>query len=114
LRYAARVNGFDGLAITKLDVLTGLDEVKACVAYRVDGAETQDFPLERLDRAEPIYKSFGGWSEDLAKARRLEDLPKNARAFVDLITEESGCPAYVVSVGYERDDTIVLRSPFTV
>ncbi|MBL8607323.1 MAG: adenylosuccinate synthase [Myxococcales bacterium] len=112
LRYATVVNGFDGLALTKLDVLTGQPEVRACVAYEVDGRETRDFPLADLDRARPIYRTFPGWSEDLRGARRLEDLPARARAFVDFVSAESGCPLFVVSVGYERDDTIVLRSPF--
>ena len=112
LRYAARVNGFDGLALTKLDVLTGLPEVKACVAYRTPQGETTEFPIDALDGAEPVYRTFPGWSEDLSKARKLDDLPRAARAFVDFVSAEIRCPHFVVSVGYERDDTILLRSPF--
>ncbi len=112
LRYAARVNGFDGLALTKLDVLTGLPEVKACVAYRTPRGETKEFPIDALDSAEPVYRTFPGWTEDLSKARALDDLPRAARAFVDFVSHEIGCPHFVVSVGYERDDTILLRSPF--
>jgi adenylosuccinate synthase len=112
LKYAARVNGLDGIALTKLDVLTGHDELQVCVAYKTPSGETTEFPFEDLDRAEPVYRAFPGWKEDLAAARSLADLPVNAQKYVRFIEEESGVPVVLVSVGYRRADTIVLKNPF--
>ena len=76
LRYTSMINGFTELAITKLDVLTGLDELKVCVAYRYDGKETQRFPTEvqTLERVEPVYETLPGWSEDLTGVEHYDDL----------------------------------------
>jgi adenylosuccinate synthase len=112
LKYAARINGLDGIALTKLDVLTGHDELQVCVAYKTPGGETTEFPFDDLDRAVPVYRAFPGWKEDLAKARKLEDLPEAARSYVRFIEEQSGVPIVLVSVGYRRADTIVLKDPF--
>jgi adenylosuccinate synthase len=112
LKYAARVNGLDGIALTKLDVLTGLDEIQVCVAYKTPHGETTEFPFDDLAVAQPVYRSFPGWKEDLASARAMKDLPDNARRYVKFIEEESGVPIVLVSVGYRRDDTIVLSNPF--
>jgi adenylosuccinate synthase len=112
LRYAVRINGLDGLALTKLDVLTGLDEVKMCVAYRTRAGVTEDFPIEEADRAEPIYESLPGWKADLAGARSLSALPEAARKYVERIERDAACPVVLVSVGSRRDETIVLRDPF--
>jgi adenylosuccinate synthase len=112
LRYAARINGLDGIALTKLDVLTGLDEIKVCVAYRTPAGETREFPIDDLDRATPVYASVRGWKESLGHARSMSDLPEAARAYVDLIEKESGCSAFIVSVGSRRDETIVRKNPF--
>jgi adenylosuccinate synthase len=112
LRYAVAVNGLDGLALTKLDVLTGLDEVKACVAYEIDGKQTRDFPLDDLERAKPVYRSFKGWKEELGAARTMEDLPATARDFLKFIEDEAECRHVLVSIGSRRDETIVLRDPF--
>jgi adenylosuccinate synthase len=112
LRYAAAVNGLDSLAITKLDVLTGLDTIQACVEYETPSGKTKDFPLDALDTAKPVYRSFKGWKEELGAARSLAELPAAARSYLDFIEEEVGCPLALVSVGPARDETIVLRSPF--
>jgi adenylosuccinate synthase len=112
LRYAVRINGLDGLALTKLDVLTGLDEVKMCVAYRTPGGVTEDFPIQDVDRAEPVYESFPGWKADLAGARSLSALPEAALKYVERIERDAACPVVLVSVGSRRDETIVLRDPF--
>jgi adenylosuccinate synthase len=112
LRHAARVNGLDGLALTKLDVLAGLDEVKACVAYRTNAGETRELPVDALATATPVFKTFPGWTEALTTARKLDDLPKSTRAFVQFIEEETGVAVDLVSVGPRRDETIVLRAPF--
>ena len=112
LRYAARVNGLDGLALTKLDVLTGLSEVRACVAYETKSGRTRDLPIDALDGATPIYESFPGWSEDLGGARAIADLPKAARDYVRFLEEQIAVPVDIVSVGPRRDETITLRDAF--
>ncbi len=112
LRYAVEVNGIDALALTKLDVLTGLDEVKACVAYETPSGRTRDFPIDDLENAKPVYQSFPGWKEDLAKARQMSDLPATARTYLEFIAKEAGCELGLVSVGSRRDETIVLSEPF--
>jgi adenylosuccinate synthase len=112
LRYAVRVNGIDGLALTKLDVLTGLPEIKVCVAYRTPRGLTEDFPIDELDVATPVYESVAGWSADIGGARALDDLPEPARKYVERIERDMSCPAIVVSVGSRRDQTIAVRDPF--
>jgi adenylosuccinate synthase len=112
LRYAARINGLDGIALTKLDVLTGLSSIGICVAYRTPHGVTEDFPIDDLDRATPVYESMEGWSADLASARTMDALPATARAYVARLEREIGCPVVLVSVGSRRDETIALRDPF--
>lgn len=112
LRYAVSVNGLDALALTKLDVLTGLDEVKACVGYDTPSGRTRDLPLDALETATPVYRSFPGWKEDLASARSMNELPAAARDFLRFVEEEAECPLVLVSVGQRRSETIVLRPPF--
>ncbi len=114
LRHAVRVNGITGLALLKLDVLTGLHEVKACIAYRVDGKEVRDFPASArlLARCEPIYRTFPGWSESIAGVRRIEDLPAAARAYVQWIEHVAEVPIDLLGVGPARDATIELGNPF--
>lgn len=112
LRYAARVNGIDGWALTKLDVLTGLDEVRMCVAYETASGRTTDLPSYGLETAKPVYESFPGWSEPLEEVRRVADLPKNAAAVVRAIEDQTGIGADIVSVGARRDQTIVTRDIF--
>src|SRR5580704_5135626 len=112
LRYAVAVNGIDGLALTKLDVLTGLDEIKVCVAYRTPRGTTDEFPIDDAERASPVYESMRGWAEDITPARSLSDLPEAARSYVRRIERDAGCPVVLVSVGFRRDETIVLKNPF--
>ena len=114
LRYAARVNGFDGLAITKLDVLTGLDKIKVCVAYDTPRGRTASFPIDDIDvpgRVTPVYEELAGWNESIAGAKALSDLPKATRDYVDFITKATEIPAWLVSVGPRRSETIVLHQP---
>ncbi len=116
LRYATRINGLDGLALTKLDVLTGLDEIKVAVAYRTSAGESEEFPIDELARVggalpEPVYRTFPGWKEELATARRMSELPAAARRYLDFIEEQAGCRLVLVSVGSRRDETIVVEEP---
>ncbi len=112
LRYAVRVNGLDGLALTKLDVLTGLDEIKVCTAYRTSTGTSPDFPIDEAAHAVPVYESLPGWRADLSSARSLAELPETARRYIERIEREAGCPVVLVSVGSRRDETIALKDPF--
>jgi len=107
-RYVARLNAFDALAITKIDVLTGLEKLRVCTAYRVSGRTLEDFPsdVRTLETVEPAYEELPGWTEDISKARKLSDLPKTARAYLRRIEEFMSAPIEIVSVGPERDETI--------
>jgi len=115
LKYAARVNGIDGIAFTKLDVLTGLEKVKICVAYDTPDGRVDDLPIDLLDEPEkavPVYEELAGWNEDLSDVRVLEQLPEAARNYIRFVEEKSGVPMYLVSVGPSRAATIVLHNPF--
>jgi adenylosuccinate synthase len=116
VKLAVRINGLAGLALTKLDVLGGLDEVAACVGYRLDGVELDELPrdLADLERAEPIYERFPGWQEDIGGAREIGDLPPTARAYVDALEQRLGVPFYMVSVGPDRAQTVGIRDPFGI
>ncbi|GEJ58042.1 adenylosuccinate synthase [Anaeromyxobacter diazotrophicus] len=114
LRYAVRVNGLDGIAVTKLDVLTGFPEIKIAVAYRCGDKTYEEMPsdLETLEKCEAVYESLPGWTEKLDGARRWEDLPRAARAYVERMAELVGVKVVAVSVGADRGETIVLENPF--
>ncbi len=114
LRYAARANGLTGVALTKLDVLTGLEKVPICTAYRLDGEIIQRFPDDQasLQRVEPVYETMPGWSGSIRTARSYADLPVQARNYVERIEELGGVQVVLVSVGPGRDDTIVRSNPF--
>lgn len=112
LRYAARVNGLTSLVVTKLDILTGYPEVPVCVAYRVDGREVPDLPVDDLDRAEPVFEALPGWTEDVGRARSFGELPASAQRYLREIEARVGVPLGMVSVGAERDATIVEREVF--
>jgi len=108
-RYATRVNGITDLVLTKLDVLTGLDQIPVCVAYDVDGVRFDDVPVNQTDfhHAKPIYEYFPGWKEDISTARTFDDLPKNAQDYVLALERMSGTRLSVIGVGPERDEVIV-------
>ena len=107
-RYSARVNGLTSLAVTKLDVLDTLPELEVAVAYRIGGGSTREFPADTwsLGDVEPVYETLPGWQASTSGARRLEDLPRAARAYLDRIEELSGAPIGMVSVGTRRDQII--------
>ena len=109
-RYAVDVNGITALAITKLDILTGLDPIRVATAYRVDGETTQEFPwsIAKLEAAEPVYEDLPGWKESLASARKPADLPRNARAYLDRLAQLCGSEVVLVGVGAERDAIVRL------
>lgn len=114
LRYAARVNGLDGLALMKLDVMSGFPKVKIAIGYRCGDRTFDEMPsdLETLERCEAIYETMPGWSESLEAVRRFEDLPAPARRYVDRIAELTGVKIVAISVGAERDATVMIENPF--
>lgn len=114
LRYAIRLNGFTGLALMKLDVLSGLEEIKVCVSYKVGDKSVKEFPslYSDLARAFPEYKTFKGWSEDLSSLRKKEELPSQAREYVNFISRELDIPVDVISVGPSRKETIWVNPLF--
>jgi adenylosuccinate synthase len=108
VRYAARVNGLTALAITKLDVLDTLDELLVCTGYRINGEVHTEFPadLQLLEHAEPVYETMAGWNQSTQDARKLEDLPAAARAYLDRLEALCETPIAYVSVGTRRDQII--------
>ena len=114
LKRSMIINGISGLCITKLDVLDGLQEIKVCTGYRLDGQLIDILPLDADDiaRCEPVYETFSGWTESSAGLTRWEDLPVKARQYLERVQEMIGVPIDMVSTGPDRDHTIVLRHPF--
>ena len=111
LRYAIRLNGVDELTLTKADVLSGFDEVKVCVAYKIGGTETREFPsTAALGAIEPAYRSFKGWSGELADVRRFEDLPEELQTYIKFVESYLETPVTLVSTGPERGQ-IFRRGP---
>jgi len=110
-RYATRVNGLTDFFLTKLDVLTGWEKIPVCVAYDIDGTRVEEIPTTQTDfhHAKPIYEYLPGWKEDISKARSLEDLPANARSYVQYLEDISGAPMSAIGVGPGRDETIAVR-----
>jgi len=111
VKFSASVNGINGLALTMVDVLSAVEEVKVCVGYELDGQRVGDFPMHQtnLHHAHPIYESFPGWGVDVTGCRRREELPEEARTFVSFVEEGVGAPLRMISVGPERDQAIVER-----
>jgi adenylosuccinate synthase len=116
VRQAARLSGMSGLALTKLDVLSGLPKLEIAVAYDCQGTRMETVPAgaRAFAAARPIYEELDGWSEDLGQARRFEDLPAAARRYIARIEELTATPVTLISVGAEREETILLRDPFLV
>jgi adenylosuccinate synthase len=111
VKFSASVNGINGLALTMLDVLSAVEEIKVCVGYEIDGERVEDFPMNQTDlhHARPVYESFPGWGVDVTGCRRREELPGEARDFVGFVEAELGAPLRMISVGPERDQAIVER-----
>ncbi len=112
-RYAVRINGMDCLAITKLDVLDELEEIKVCVAYEIDGERCDHFPTNarKFARCRPIYKTLPGWKQSTKNCRTLEDLPRQALDYLKFLAELMEVPIAIVSLGASRDQTIIVEDP---
>jgi len=114
VRQTARTSGINGLALTKLDILDGFDEIKVCVGYKLDGKEIDHLPAGEgaQARVEPVYETIEGWKEPTAKARSWADLPAQAIKYVRRVEELVGCPIALLSTSPEREDTILVQNPF--
>ena len=114
LREAVCVNGLTDLAINKLDILSGFAEIPVATAYRIDGKLTDDFPmtLDELEKAEPVFQTFPGWKEDITGAQSVEELPDNARRYIESIERMVDVSAAFVSIGPGRDQTIARTELF--
>lgn len=108
LRYAAQVSGFTDLVLTKLDVLSGIDELRVAIGYQINGQHVTQLPttLQELEQAEPVYEVLPGWQQDITQARQPGDLPVNALSYVRRVSELCGVPLRAVSVGPERDQLV--------
>jgi adenylosuccinate synthase len=114
VRQTVRTSGINGIALTKLDILDGFDEIKICVRYRLDGQEIDYLPASQSAQAriEPIYETIEGWSQTSAGARSWLDLPAQAIKYVRRVEELIGAPVALVSTSPEREDTILVQNPF--
>lgn len=111
LKHSCRLNSLSGLVVTRLDILSDFETVKVAIGYKLDGKEIDYVPTNtfEFERVEPIYKEMPGWKGDLRKCRKLEDLPKEARDYLDFMEEFTGTPPAILSVGPDRAETIIVR-----
>ena len=114
LRRAAQINSLTGLCITKLDVLDGLETIRMCASYNYQGESLHMPPLgaDAIELCEPVYESMPGWTESTVGVKKLDDLPENARNYLQRLEQMVGVPVHIVSTGPERDETIILKHPF--
>jgi adenylosuccinate synthase len=114
LKYAIRLNGINSLAMMKLDVLTGHEQIGICTGYKVNGEIVTEFPTstELVTKAEPVYEYLPGWTEDLTKIKAVKDLPRNVLKYVEFVAQQAGAPIDVVSVGPDRDQTLWIKPLF--
>lgn len=114
VKYAGQLSGTDYMAVTRLDILDTFDEIKMCTAYKIDGKVINEIPasLKILAKVEPVYETFAGWKTDISEIRRYEDLPANARKYLERMAEVTGISLGIISVGPNRDQTIVLENIF--
>ncbi len=114
IRYAVRINGLTGIALTKLDVLSGFETIKVCTGYTFEGQQLETLPakLETFENCVPVYEELPGWHTDITGVRSFDQLPENAKKYVKRLEELAGCPIVMVSVGPRRDQTMMLKNPF--
>lgn len=115
LKYSCRVNSISDLVLTHLDIYDDMEEIKVCTAYEIDGKRVTDFParVDLLEKAKPLYQTFKGWKKKIGGTRKFEDLPQKAREYVEFIEKYTETPITIISVGYERDDTMIRKPVWT-
>jgi len=113
-KYAVIINGITHIALTKLDVLSGMKKIYVCTGYEYNGETYETFPpeIKILENCNPVYKEFEGWNEDITKVKKYDDLPDNAKKYVDFIIDYLGCKYIVISVGVDREETIIMDEIF--
>ena len=113
-RLSTRINGFNSIVITRLDILDGMPKLKICTGYKIDGKTIDNFPasVAMLEECEPVYEELAGWEKATSDARKFKALPPNAQRYVKRLEELTGCPASLISVGKHREQTIVRKSIF--
>ena len=116
MRQTIKVSGIDGIALTKLDVLDELDEIKMCIQYDLDGKKIDYLPASVEDqlKIKPIYKSFPGWKHSTSGVKNMKDLPENAKNYIYAVEDFIGTKISSISTSPERDDTILIENPFEV
>lgn len=114
LRYACRVNSIDGLVLTHIDIYDAMDQIEACVAYDIDGKIVTDFPagIEKLNKAKPVLEKFKGWKSELKGCKSYDKLPENAKKYIEFIEDFTGTSVDIISVGADRNETIIRREPW--
>ncbi|MGL4986524.1 MAG: adenylosuccinate synthetase, partial [Treponemataceae bacterium] len=114
LRYACRSNSMTNLVLTHLDVYDEIDSIEACVGYEIDGKIVEDFPtsIEDLNKATPVLKKFAGWKQSLKKCKTYDELPQNAKTYIQFIEEYTQTKIGIISVGYERKETFFIKNPW--
>ncbi len=115
LRYACAVNSVDSLALTHLDVYDTVETPKLCIAYETEAGVIEDFPsdINILEEARPVTKSFSGWNRPIGECQSYDELPQEARTYIEFIEKFIETPISMISIGYERERTIVRRNPWT-
>ena len=112
--YSAKLNGMDSIELTRLDTLSGFEEIKICTAYEIDGQIVNSPPatFDELNSSKAIYEDFAGWQEDVSEARKFNDLPKNAQIFINKIASLTDVPIDMISVGPKREQAIIVKKLF--
>ena len=114
VKHSALISGMDKIALTRMDTLAGVDKIKVCVAYELDGEIIDHYPadLTVLERCEPVYKEFDGWTDDISKVREYKDLPESARKYIETIEEITGAKISMIGVGPNRDEAVLVKNPY--
>jgi adenylosuccinate synthase len=114
LKYAIRINGLTGIALTKMDILDGMDKLKICVGYKHNGKLYEEFPKETevLENCEPVYEEVEGWKESTIGIKGFDKLPANAKKYIKKIEEMLKTEVQIISTGQKRDEIIVLKEQF--
>lgn len=114
VKHSALISGMDKIALTRMDTLAGVDKIKVCVAYELDGEIIDHYPadLAVLERCKPVYKEFDGWTDDISKVREYKDLPESAKKYIETIEEITGAKISMIGVGPNRDEAVLVKNPY--
>lgn len=114
VKHSALISGMDKIALTRMDTLAGVDKIKVCVAYELDGEIIDHYPadLTVLERCKPVYKEFDGWTDDISKVREYKDLPESAKKYIETIEEITGAKISMIGVGPNRDEAVLVKNPY--